>query len=92
MYSPGMTAMAAPVRRPGLPVTGVITIAGPLMRLNEKRMLELGAELLAVAGELATASSVSPLFNQCRPASPTSSERGEQRVNGRPAALRELQR
>ena len=92
MYSPGMTAMAAPVRREGLPVTGVVTIAGPLMRLTEKRMLELGADLLAVAAELATASSVSPLLNPYRPAQPASSERGEQRVDGRPAALRELER
>jgi DNA-binding IclR family transcriptional regulator len=92
MYSPGMTAMAAPVRRKGLPVTGVVTIAGPLMRLTEKRMLELGADLMGVAAELATSSSVSPLFDQHRPAGTTSSERSEQRGDGRPAALRELER
>lgn len=34
MYSPGMTAMAAPVRRAGQPAIGAITIAGPLMRLT----------------------------------------------------------
>jgi IclR family acetate operon transcriptional repressor len=64
MYSPGMTAMAAPVRRPGQPAIGVITIAGPLMRLTEQRMLELGPELLATASELALASSASPMFSR----------------------------
>ena len=34
MYAPGMTAMAAPVRRAGQPAIGAITIAGPLMRLT----------------------------------------------------------
>jgi IclR family acetate operon transcriptional repressor len=31
MYAPGMTAMAAPVRRRGQEAIGVITIAGPLV-------------------------------------------------------------
>ncbi|MFI5446917.1 IclR family transcriptional regulator [Polaromonas sp. UC242_47] len=62
MYAPGMTAMAAPVQRKGEPAIGVITVAGPLVRLTEQRMLELGPELLAVAAELASASSASPLF------------------------------
>lgn len=62
MYAPGMTAMAAPVQRKGEAAIGVITVAGPLVRLTEQRMLELGPELLAVAAELASASSASPLF------------------------------
>ncbi|MDW5442737.1 IclR family transcriptional regulator [Polaromonas sp. SM01] len=62
MYAPGMTAMAAPVQRKGEAAIGVITVAGPLVRLTEQRMLELGPELLAVASELASASSASPLF------------------------------
>jgi DNA-binding IclR family transcriptional regulator len=66
MYSPGMSAMAAPVRRKGSPVIGVITIAGPAVRLTERRMLELGPELMATATELAIASTASPLFNQSR--------------------------
>ena len=64
MYSPGMTAMAAPVRRPGQSAIGVITIAGPLMRLSELRMRELGPELLASAEELALASAASPMFSR----------------------------
>ena len=64
MYSPGMTAMAAPVRRRGEPAIGVITIAGPLVRLTEQRMLELGPELMAAADELAMASTASPMFSR----------------------------
>ena len=41
---------------------GVITIAGPLLRLHEKRMLELGKPLLAAASELGMAAATSPLF------------------------------
>jgi IclR family transcriptional regulator, acetate operon repressor len=68
MYAPGMSAMAAPVRRKGGSTLGVITIAGPLVRLTEQRMQELGPELMAAATELALASTASPLFN--RPGSP----------------------
>jgi IclR family acetate operon transcriptional repressor len=64
MYAPGMTAMAAPVRRQGEPAIGVITIAGPLVRLSEQRMLELGPELIAAAGELGIASAASPMFSR----------------------------
>lgn len=68
MYAPGMTAMAAPVQRRGEPAIGVITVAGPQVRLTEARMLELGPELLAVAGELALASVSSPMFSRAAPA------------------------
>lgn len=67
MYSPGMTAMAAAVRKPGEPAVGVITIAGPLMRLTEQRMRELGPELLASAEELALASAASAMFSRSAP-------------------------
>ena len=62
MYAPGMSAMAAPVQRRNEPAIGVITVAGPLLRLTRERMLELGPELVAAAGELALSSSTSPLF------------------------------
>lgn len=62
VYAAGMSAMAAPVRRKGEPATGVVVIAGPSMRLTEKRMLKFGPELLAAAGELAQAGSASPLL------------------------------
>jgi DNA-binding IclR family transcriptional regulator len=44
----------------------VISIAGPLVRLDEKRMESLGPTLLAAALELAAASLASPLFNGSR--------------------------
>jgi DNA-binding IclR family transcriptional regulator len=62
MYAPGMTAMAAPVYRKGEAAIGVITVAGPLVRLTEARMLDLGPALLTAAGELAMASHASPIF------------------------------
>ena len=64
MYAPGMTAMAAPVRRRDAPAIGVITVAGPMVRLTEQRMHELAPELLAVAQELGMASAASPMFQQ----------------------------
>ncbi|MDB5743989.1 MAG: IclR family transcriptional regulator [Polaromonas sp.] len=64
MYSPGMSAMAAPVQRAGEAAIGVITIAGPLIRLTEQRMLELAPRLLAAAAELAMTSSTSALFSR----------------------------
>ncbi|WP_233235690.1 IclR family transcriptional regulator [Bordetella sp. LUAb4] len=64
VFAPGMTAMAAPIMRKGYPATGVISVAGPLIRLNEKRMAALGSALLAAAAELAAASHASPLFER----------------------------
>ena len=66
VFAPGMTAMAAAVQRQGYPAMGVISIAGPLMRLDEKKMEKLGPALLAAASELATASKASAMFNQGR--------------------------
>jgi DNA-binding IclR family transcriptional regulator len=74
MYAPGMTAMAAPVRRRGEPAIGVITIAGPQVRLTEQRMLELGPELMAAADELGMASIASPMFSRSAVASARSAE------------------
>jgi DNA-binding IclR family transcriptional regulator len=62
MYAPGMGAMGAPVQRRSEPAIGVITVAGPLVRLTLQRMQALGPALLAAAGELALASTSSPLF------------------------------
>jgi IclR family acetate operon transcriptional repressor len=58
--------MAAPVQRRGYPAIGVISIAGPAIRLTEKRMSTLGPALVAVASELAAAGLASPLFSQMR--------------------------
>jgi len=64
MYAPGMTAMAAPVRRRGGEALAVITIAGPLLRLTRERMEALGPALLEAAAQLGQASASSPLFAQ----------------------------
>ena len=62
VFAPGMSAMSAPVRTRQGRVLGVVTIAGPLFRLSEKRMLQLGPSLMAIAAEIAEASRASSLF------------------------------
>ncbi len=64
VFAPGMTAMAAPVRNGSGTVIGVITIAGPLVRLTEERMLELGPVLLLSAEDVARASGASAMFKR----------------------------
>ncbi|MFZ4286410.1 IclR family transcriptional regulator [Variovorax sp. HJSM1_2] len=64
MYAPGMASMGAPVQLPGEPAIGVLTLAGPLIRMTEERMLALGPELVATARELAVASIASPMFGR----------------------------
>ncbi|RYF42787.1 MAG: IclR family transcriptional regulator [Comamonadaceae bacterium] len=66
MYAPGMSAMAAPVLGRNKEAIAVITVAGPLQRLNAHRMLELGGPLIAAAAELALGSTTSPLFAGAR--------------------------
>jgi DNA-binding IclR family transcriptional regulator len=66
VFAPGMTAMAAPVQRRSHPAIGIISIAGPAVRLTEKRMAALGPALVAAASELAAASLASPLFGRMR--------------------------
>jgi IclR family acetate operon transcriptional repressor len=55
VFAPGMTAMAAPVQKRGYSAIGVISIAGPVVRLDEKRMHALRPALLTAASELAAA-------------------------------------
>jgi len=64
VFAPAMAAMAAPVRGVNGAVIGVITIAGPSVRLTEQRMLELGPTLLAAADEVAMASGGSAMFKR----------------------------
>jgi len=64
VFTPGMTAMAAPVRRPDKEVVGVVSIAGPRARLDMKRMLQLGPALLDAAADIGAASSASTLFRK----------------------------
>ncbi len=62
VYAPGMSSMAAPVRRKNEHTSGVVVIAGPSLRLTEKRMQEFGPRLLDTAAELALAGDASPLL------------------------------
>ena len=62
MFAPGMTAMGAPVFNAKGRTIGVITIAGPLVRLTEARMIELAPELISAASGLSQASAASQFF------------------------------
>ncbi|WP_418126498.1 IclR family transcriptional regulator (plasmid) [Variovorax sp. 375MFSha3.1] len=64
VFAPGMTAMAAPVFSVHGAVIGVVTIAGPAVRLTPHRMEALGPALLGTAEEVARASGASALFKK----------------------------
>ena len=63
VFAPGMSAMAAPVLRGGQAI-GVLSIAGPRLRLTSARMLELAPALLAACAELGPISNASSLFDR----------------------------
>lgn len=63
VFAPGMTAMAAPVMR-RKDAIGVISIAGPRIRLTRQRMHELALGLLTAAAELGPISNASSLFGR----------------------------
>jgi len=64
VFAPGMSAVAAPVQRPGRAATGVISIAGPRLRLTTARIQSLAPALIAATQELAATSSASGLFSK----------------------------
>ncbi len=64
VFAPAMTAMAAPVRSGNGMAIGVVTIAGPLVRLTEERMQGLGPVLMDTAYEIARASGASAMFKR----------------------------
>jgi IclR family acetate operon transcriptional repressor len=64
VFASGMTAMSAPVRARNGKTIGVATIAGPLFRLTEERMLSLGPKIIAAASEIANTSDASPFFRK----------------------------
>lgn len=68
VFAPGMSAMAAPVRLRSGPAIGIVTIAGPMVRLTPARMLELAPSLVATAQEVMAASKSSTLFARARQA------------------------
>lgn len=63
VFAPGMTAMAAPVYR-RKDAIGVISIAGPRIRLTAERMHALAPALLAAAAELGPISNASSMFGR----------------------------
>lgn len=72
MFDSGLASMATTVLRGKTPV-GVLSIAGPSVRMSEKRMIELAPLLKEAAREVGLASATSPLFASRR----ISSERRE---------------
>jgi len=61
--APGTSAMAAAIRHPGTRgVVGVVSVAGPSVRLTEARMHQLAPAMLAAAAELADACRSSEYF------------------------------
>jgi DNA-binding IclR family transcriptional regulator len=61
-FSPGLNAMAAPVRLGNRAPIGTITIAGPTVRFTEERMHALAPDLLSICEQMAAASGISPFF------------------------------
>jgi DNA-binding IclR family transcriptional regulator len=62
VFAPGMSAMSAPVLTREGKAIGVVTIAGPVFRLTENRMLALGPDLVATAAQIGDSSLGSPLL------------------------------
>jgi DNA-binding IclR family transcriptional regulator len=63
VFAPAMAAMAAPVVVRGVAI-GVVTIAGPAVRLDAARMKRLGGALIDTAREIAGLSNASSLFRR----------------------------
>lgn len=63
VFAPSMAAMAAPVRAGGETI-GVVTIAGPMVRLTAARMEALADALLQTAEDIQAASGASVLFKK----------------------------
>ena len=62
MFTPWMSGIAAPIQRRGEPVAGILVIAGPSVRLDRQRLLDMAPSLLATASELAVAVNASRFF------------------------------
>jgi DNA-binding IclR family transcriptional regulator len=63
MFAPTMASMAAPVVHRGVTL-GAVTIAGPMVRLTEERMVALSDALRHTAEEVASLSASSTLFRK----------------------------
>jgi IclR family acetate operon transcriptional repressor len=64
VFAPAMSAMAAPILSAGGGAIGVVTIAGPLVRLTPARMEELAEALLHTADEIRASSGASAMFRK----------------------------
>lgn len=65
-FAPGLSSMAVPVRRPDEAPVGVLSIAGPSVRMAPARIADLAPLLHDAAREIALASVASPLFASSR--------------------------
>jgi IclR family transcriptional regulator, acetate operon repressor len=63
MFAPAMASMAAPVVHRGVTL-GAVTIAGPMVRLTEERMVALSDALRYAAEEVSSLSASSTLFRK----------------------------
>ncbi|OWT57585.1 IclR family transcriptional regulator [Candidimonas nitroreducens] len=64
VFLPGMNSMATPVFNAGREVVAILIVAGPMNRLTVDYMESLSGIVLDTAGELSTASAVSPIFQR----------------------------
>lgn len=62
MFGPGLASMAVPIRRKGEAPVGIVSVAGPTVRLPPERFMALASTVVVAADELASASTTSPLF------------------------------
>ena len=62
VYAPGMSSMAAVIKRKGEPATGALIVAGPTSRFTDEQMVRLGPRIIRLADELALVGSASPLL------------------------------
>ncbi len=62
MFAPGLSSVAVPIYRNRETLVGVLSLAGPSVRLTAARMREFVPALKAAADEVARTSVTSPLF------------------------------
>ena len=66
MFGPGLASIAVPIRREGSRPVGVLSVAGPSVRLTPERFAQIAPLAQAAAAEIAVASAMSPLFTSHR--------------------------
>lgn len=64
VFAPSMAAMAAPIRGSSGETIGVVTIAGPVVRLTVARIAALGEPLMRCAKEIESSSGASALLRR----------------------------